>query len=181
MQIAFLVLVLLGASVAQAGTIKFSGDVSSSTMSSLVAKVRAKHQAGDRDIVVRIGDSDGGDLYAALRARDELRRYDVDTVATGECASACTVLFAAGELRSVDGGRFMFHAPQVDRVTRTGRRMSREEQRSWVEKFAGDWLRAIREVSPALANDLDRRDALTKGGDTWYSGKKARSLGYANN
>lgn len=149
-------------------------------MNSLVSKVREKAQAGDRDITVKIGTSDGGDLYAALHARDELRRYGVKTLAVGDCASACTALYAAGRVRSSDGGRFMFHATNVERVTRTGRKMSKAEQREWVEKFAGDWLAAIREVSPALAADLDRRDTLTKGGETWYSTKKARTLGYVN-
>lgn len=45
--------------------------------------------------------SPGGALSAALQGHDALRAADVETVATGPCASACTILFLGGSKRSV--------------------------------------------------------------------------------
>ncbi len=171
-------------------------------MHQLVSKVANLSKAGDRDITVKIGNSDGGDLYAALNAMDELRRYGVDTIAAGSCASACTVVYAAGAVRSAKGGaRFMFHGTEVAthklkkstvaaikadpcaksavKVT-IGEALTKAEQNEFRHSFADQWLSAIRTASPALANELDRKDALLRKDEVWYSTKDARSLGYVN-
>ncbi len=171
-------------------------------MHQLENKVKSLSQAGDRNITVKIGTSDGGDLYAALKTAEELRRFNVNTHATGECASACTALYAAGRARSAKGARFMFHGVQVAthklkketvgaistdpcqpsavKITK-GEALTKAERQGFKEKFAGDWLSAIRIASPSLANELDRKDTLLRDGEKWYSTSAAAKHGYVNN
>jgi hypothetical protein len=199
--LALVLSLLIGAS-AHAGTVKFSGPVSKCSMHKLVNGVAALSAAGDRDITVKIGSSDGGDLYAALKAMTELRRYNVNTHATGECASACTVVYAAGAQRSAKNAKFMFHgtqvathklkvttvaaisadpcAPAAVKITK-GEALTKAEQNEFRHHFADSWLIAIRQASPSLANELDRRDVLLNEDEKWYSTKAARAHGYVNN
>ena len=50
-------------------------------------------------------ESPGGDLWTALRVGEIVREGDLDTVAVGNCISACAVMFVAGKNRSFGVGR----------------------------------------------------------------------------
>lgn len=50
-------------------------------------------------------ESPGGDLWTALRVGEIVREGGFDTVAVGQCISACTVIFVAGKSRSFGLGR----------------------------------------------------------------------------
>ena len=100
--ISFVFLSALGA-VAQATEIQFNDDISSASMAALINKVAASASVGDRNITVHLN-SGGGDLVAALRAAQSLKRYGVNTSASNDCSSACTVLFSAGAVRTASSG-----------------------------------------------------------------------------
>jgi hypothetical protein len=188
--------------VAQAGTVNFQGEVSKCSMHRLVSEVQNLASQGDPNITILIDDSDGGDLYAAIDANEKLRQYNVNTHLQGSCASSCTVLYAVGRARSASGGNFMFHATKVNprmisvasasaiaedpcqpsAVNFTyGGRLTEAQQRSYLNKFAGDWLSEIRKASPSLADDLQRKKTLSEGdGEEWISIKEARKFGFVN-
>jgi hypothetical protein len=194
---------LILASSAPAATVNFSGEVSKCSMYRLVSEVRALAQRGDTNITVLIRDSDGGDLYAAINANEELRRYNVNTNLQGTCASSCTVLFAAGQMRSASNGEFMFHAVgvgtrKISTQTATaistdpcqpsavniilGERLTKAEQLGFRNKFAADWLEKIRQASPSLADKLYREHTLTESTrEDWIEIRAARRFGFINN
>jgi hypothetical protein len=79
------------------GSYAFEGDVTTESVAALIAAV----QGGAREITLA---SPGGELGAALEAFDVLSAAGVTTRATGDCASACVILLAAGRERHVAGG-----------------------------------------------------------------------------
>ena len=174
---------LLISSAAHAATVRFDDSVTPRSMDDLVDRVRALYEAGESSITVQL-ESGGGDLAAAFDAYRQLQRYDVNTLVRGECASACTVLFAAGNSRmATSGAQFMFHAIHIESIRyRPGlgdenRRRARSEVS---DRFSGEWLSIIRSVDPDLANELERQDVLTRGGERWFSGSRLSQTGYVN-
>jgi hypothetical protein len=175
-----LIVFLLLAGRAQATTIRFSDDVTPDSMNSLVAKVAKAYAAGDRNITVEL-DSGGGNLGSALYANAQLKRYSVNTLVRNECASSCTVLFAAGKTRTASGGaNFMFHAVQVEHIDGKLKKQGLTA-RSVAQDYANRWLAAVRAASPTLAARLEARRTLIAGSDTNYSGSELRKYGYVNN
>ena len=53
--------------------------------------------------------SPGGSVSEGIRAYEAIQKAGATTVATGDCASACTFLFLGGSERSVHGGRIGVH------------------------------------------------------------------------
>ncbi len=160
--------------VAQATEIQFNDDISRASMSALINKVTASASAGDRNITVHLN-SGGGDLVAALRAAQVLKQYGVNTSASNDCSSACTVLFAAGRIRTASSGStFMFHAVHVER------KLKNDWRQAYIKKYAALWLSAVRSAPPRLANLLESRHILIDGEQT-FSGRELRSYGYVNN
>lgn len=79
----------------------------------LVADVR-QQLADNPDIDVIVLNSPGGDTIAGRRVNDILRERPVATAVLGTCASACTVIYAAGQRRAIHpDGRLGFHASAV--------------------------------------------------------------------
>lgn len=173
-------------SVAHAATISFHDDVTRNSMQSLVAKVAAASNAGDRNITIEL-DSGGGNLGAALVANAELKKYRVNTLVKNECASSCTVLFAAGRIRTASrGANFMFHAVHVEHIDKKLKYNKKKNVNGVTadqvaQNYAAAWLRTIRSASPSLANLLDKKRTLTRGDETNFSGAELRSSGYVNN
>lgn len=80
--------------VVRSNTYDFRGLIDASSVDDLIAAV-------NRGVdVVRLNSS-GGNLGHAMRAYDALRLASVDTVVSGICASACSIIFLAGETRQV--------------------------------------------------------------------------------
>lgn len=196
------VVALVTSTAAQAGTVNFRGEISKCSMHRLVSEVQNLASRGDPNITILIGDSNGGDLYAAIDANEKLRQYNVNTYLHGDCASSCTALYAVGQVRSAEDGSFMFHATKVDRrlisvksataiaedpcqpsavnITYEGR-LTEAQQRGILNKFAGDWLNEIRKASPSLADDLHLNKTLTEGDEEhWISIEEARKFGFVN-
>ena len=58
----------------------------------------------------------GGFIPAARRIAEALIRYEIYTVAYGECYSACTVIFLVGQLRTLEvDAKLGFHKQIVDK------------------------------------------------------------------
>jgi hypothetical protein len=164
---------------ASASTIRFSNEVTINSMNSLVAKVAKTYEAGDRNITLEL-DSGGGNLGAALNASAALKRYGVNTFVRHECASSCTVLFAAGKTRSASGGaNFMFHAVHVEHIDSKLRKQGLTSK-SVAQDYSNRWLAAVRDASPTLAARLQARRTLIAGSDTNFSGHELRKYGYVN-
>ena len=177
--VSVLALALL-ASQSHAGTIRFSDDVTPNSMNSLVAKVAKAYTAGDRNITIEL-DSGGGNLGAALFANTQLKKYGVNTLVKNDCASSCTVLFAAGKTRTASGGAtFMFHAVTVEHIDKKLKKQGLTAK-SVAQDYANRWLAAVRAASPSLAARLEARRTLIAGGDTDYSGSELQKYGYVNN
>ncbi len=172
--------------VAHAATIQFEGEVTFETMASLVSEVAAASKAGDRNITVQL-DSGGGNLGAALKANAELKNYGVNTLVENQCASSCTVLFAAGRTRTASGGAdFMFHAVTVEHIGKKLRYNKKKNPTGVTaaqvsQLYASEWLQAVRSASPSLADLLEKQRRLTRGPDKDYSGRELRKYGYVNN
>jgi hypothetical protein len=73
---------------------------------------RLKQELKTHPGVTRIRlDSRGGDVNEASRAAEIIAGHKLDTVVSGECASACTIMFIAGRQRILENeGRIGFHA-----------------------------------------------------------------------
>lgn len=82
------------ASTARAGAYSFTAEVTEESVDQLIAAI-----SGGVSVVEF--SSPGGLVGEALRGFTALRNAGVKTVATGECVSACTLLFLGGTERSV--------------------------------------------------------------------------------
>ena len=73
---------------------------------------RLKQELKTHPGVTRIRlDSRGGDVNEASRAAEVIAGHKLDTVVSGACASACTIMFIAGKQRILENeGRIGFHA-----------------------------------------------------------------------
>jgi len=81
----------------------FGEEVTAASVDRLIAAV-------ERGATVIEFNSPGGSLEEAIRGHEVLRAADVQTIVTGECASACTILFLGGAERSVEtDGRIGVH------------------------------------------------------------------------
>ena len=56
-------------------------------------------------------ESNGGDVYEASGAAEIIAAHKLDTVVSGDCVSACTIMFLAGKHRTLEtDGHLGFHA-----------------------------------------------------------------------
>ncbi|MCV2890672.1 COG3904 family protein [Ruegeria aquimaris] len=72
----------------------FSGEVTAQSVDRLI-------EAVDNGASRVLFNSPGGSLEDAMRGFSALKDKDIDAVVTGECSSACTLLFLAGQSRSI--------------------------------------------------------------------------------
>jgi hypothetical protein len=71
-----------------------------------------ERNSGIRALVL---DSPGGHVYAGRGVATLVQRHDLDTFVVGQCNSACTTAFIAGETRVLaPGGRLGFHQHRMD-------------------------------------------------------------------
>jgi hypothetical protein len=63
-------------------------------------------------------ESGGGDVHEAFRAAKIIAAHNLDTVVSGKCVSACTIMFVAGKDRTLDKGAGLgFHAARSEDPT----------------------------------------------------------------
>lgn len=164
---------------AEASTISLDGEVDESSIARVLKKASELHARGDRNITLSLN-SGGGLLTAALRAYPILKSLGVNTTAHGDCSSSCTVLFAAGRVRSASSNTtFEFHQVGIAKKNPFGKSISSEERERHRANFAGQWINAVRSASPSLAADLETRRVLLRGKKIYRTGE-LRRLGYIN-
>ena len=72
----------------------FSGEITAQSVDRLI-------EAVDNGASRVLFNSSGGSMENAMRGFSALKDKDIDAVVTGECSSACTLLFLAGKSRSI--------------------------------------------------------------------------------
>jgi ATP-dependent protease ClpP protease subunit len=164
---------------AQAKSILFSGPIDKRSMATLLKSVAKKSAEGDRNITIELS-SGGGILDAALAVYPQLKKYQVNTLVLSDCSSSCTVLFAAGKIRSASSAAtFLFHNVHVD-----GTKKDFEEagagRKELQAVYARRWLQAVRDASPSLADLLLAKGTLLSGRDQEFRGSDLRKFGYVN-
>lgn len=164
---------------AEASTISLDGEVDEASVARILKRASELHARGDRNITLSLN-SGGGLLTAALRAYPILKSLGVNTTAHGDCSSSCTVLFAAGRVRSASSNTtFEFHQVGIAKKNPFGKGISNEERERHRANYASQWINAVRGASPSLAADLEEKRILLRGKKLYRTGE-LRRLGYIN-
>ena len=107
------------------GTVRIAGDIDFHALNRLDAAAAA----GARISVIEL-ESPGGRIPAARAIAKRVIEHGWATRATGLCASACTLIFAAGSTRSLaPGGRLAFHGYRIGIYDSALRSLGDEEAR----------------------------------------------------
>lgn len=124
--------------------------------------------------------AEGGIVTAALDMAAVVVDYEIDTVVTGRCESACTLVFLAGANRTLaKGGRLGFHSASWSRDDMKEFYETLQETRGWADEFAfASWVyeEAIRDFNKKLEYMVSRgvdvefiiRAAYVHSDDIWY-------------
>ena len=86
--------------------------------------------------------SDGGYIGAAYAISDLIIDYEIDTHVIGSCESACTIIFLAGENRTVEkGSRLGFHQSYWLAANMKEYYLSEKSDMGWSNEFEfSEWL-----------------------------------------
>jgi hypothetical protein len=124
--------------------------------------------------------SDGGVTPAALEMAVAVTDYDLDTVVTDSCESACTLVFLAGENRTLArGARLGFHSGSWSRDNMKDYYEETRESSGWLDEFAfASWTyeEGMRDFNKTLEFMVSRgvdiqfiiRAAYVNFYDIWY-------------
>ena len=78
----------------------------------------------------------GGFMPAARAIADLLVKYEVDTIAYGECISACTTVFLGGTHRCIEEGAILgFHKLRIDQEGHKFVYDTQKEKMGWKDEF----------------------------------------------
>lgn len=128
--------------------------------------------------------AEGGFVTAALDMAAILVDYEIDTVVTGPCESACTHVFLAGANRTFEkGGRLGFHSASWSRENIKHYYETQREARGWADEFAfASWVyeESIRDFNKELEYMVSRgvsiefiiRAAYVHSDDIWYPSRE---------
>ncbi len=104
--------------------------------------------------------SDGGDILAAYPMADLIIDYGLNTHVVGDCVSACTILFLAGEARTMQrGSRLGFHQTSWDADNMAVYYEDQRRDHGWKSEFdfaAWVYLDATKDVLTELRYMLER-------------------------
>ena len=124
--------------------------------------------------------SEGGVMTAALDMAAVIVDFSIDTLATGRCESACTLVFLAGENRTLErGARLGFHSTSWSRENIKDYYERMKDSHGWIDEFAfASWVyeEAMRDfnkelefmVSRGVSVDFVIRAAYVNSDDIWY-------------
>ena len=124
--------------------------------------------------------ADGGIVTAALDMAAVLVDFEIDTVVTERCESACALVFLAGANRTLEkGGRLGFHSAGWSRENLKDFYEQMQESRGWADEFAfTSWVyeESIRDFNKRLEYLVSRgvnvefiiRAAYVNNDDIWY-------------
>jgi hypothetical protein len=128
--------------------------------------------------------AEGGFVTAALDMAAVVVDYEIDTVVTGRCESACTLVFLAGANRTLaKGGRLGFHSASWSRDSLKDFYEQAQESRGWADEFAfASWVyeESIRDFNKKLEYKVSRgvdvefiiRAAYVNNDDIWYPSRE---------
>ena len=96
----------------------------------------------------------GGFMPAAREIADKLVRFDIDTVAFGDCKSACAMIFLAGKNRTLEPNAALgFHRQWIDKPQEKKYFNAMREAKGWKDEF--DYLGWVYDVLvDNLVNDI---------------------------
>jgi len=126
----------------------------------------------------------GGIVTAALDMAAVLVDYKIDTIVTGRCISACTLVFLAGANRTLEkGARLGFHSARWSRQDIKEYYEKARESRGWVDEFAfASWVyeESSRDFNKHLEFMTSRgvdvqfviREAYVNNDDIWYPSRE---------
>ena len=78
----------------------------------------------------------GGNMQAALKMAKHLDSHNIDTIASGECLSACTLVFLGGQSRALaSDAKLGFHRQWVNGKEHKKNYISLEEDMEWKDEF----------------------------------------------
>ena len=78
----------------------------------------------------------GGFMPAARAIANLLVKYEVDTIAYGECISACTTVFLGGKQRDIEEGTILgFHKLRIDNEGHKFVYDTQKEKMGWKDEF----------------------------------------------
>lgn len=180
--LSFIATLISAAPFAKASTIYLDGEVNRESVQRILDKAQELSSRGDRNITLSLK-SGGGVLTEALRAYPILKALGVNTSAHDDCSSSCTVLFAAGAVRSAAmDTTFEFHQVGIAKKKQKlfGKGLDQSAEDDFRADYANRWTNAIQGASPALAADLTAKGVLLKGRKVYRRGQ-LRKLGYVNN
>ena len=175
------ILILAGALTLSQNVFSFSVEldeaVTPKSISKIISTIDKKISEGETELKFKL-DSEGGEVPSALRMANYLREkrqqgLQVTTQVNSRCNSACTIIFAAGEVRKAAGGaEFYFHSVGVQGAGSNHDAVQAQWSRIWLNEIAG--------VDPRLAAELDA-DEITVGKDNerTYYGRKLFNQGYS--
>lgn len=111
------------------GTIRIEGNIGFAALNRLDAALNAALAAGHKVAMIEL-ESPGGRIPAARGIARRILDRGLATRATGTCASACTLIFAAGRARSLaPGARLGFHGYHIGIYDSAIRSLATEESR----------------------------------------------------
>ena len=78
----------------------------------------------------------GGVMLAARQLANMLSEYEINTVAYGECESACSALFIGGKTRTLEeGAKLGFHQTRLDKKDAMRDYERYKERKGWEDAF----------------------------------------------
>ncbi|MCC2680333.1 MAG: Clp protease [Pseudobdellovibrio sp.] len=156
MRFLFLFLVLAAQSTL-AFSVKLEGPVSPGSVQAVMNSVNTHMSAGETDMTLRL-ESDGGEIPSAVKLANFLREkmaqgLRLETYNRVQCNSACTIIFAAGQVRKASrGAKFYFHSVGVEGAGNNHDAI----QLKWAKIWSGQ----IAMVDPRLAQELEQDETL---------------------
>ncbi len=90
----------------------------------------------------------GGDFLDALSIANRISALGIDTEATGDCLSACALIFLGGANRKVQAGAVLgFHRASIEPEDLREQYEVMREERGWADEFAfAEWLYELGQI-----------------------------------
>ena len=126
----------------------------------------------------------GGLIDAAVYMSDIIIDYELDTDVVGECASACTFLFLAGQKRTIQRGSWLgFHQGSWDKDSIKEHYEYNKEEYGWENAFAhSSWIykdtqkQIFRDMEYLIERGVEPQFAIktmkADSKDMWYPRRK---------
>ncbi len=138
----------------------------------------------NRNILTLELNSLGGLIEAAVYMSDIIIDFELNTHVVGECASACTIIFLAGEKRTIERGSWLgFHQGSWDKNSIKLHYQNNKEDYGWENEFDhSSWIykdtqqQIFRDMEYLIERGVDALFAIktmkADNKDMWYPRRK---------